>query len=355
MGKTIARERVLSLQTLRAFACVLVILSHCSFAAWTSNVWGGLGVSIFVILSGFVITMGYDADDVRQDIRCISNVKKRLIQIVPLHYALFCSARIIGLIFGNRYDPVKIVLELTMLKAFVPIPEYYYSFIAVTWYLTLVLFFALVTPLLLKLIRLFAKYVTVIFFGVLIFRLLWMFIWRNHDNVLWLTYVSPFFRTTDYFLGMLLGTQINKISKLLRNRTLGILCGGVVFILLLYLYITLCCSPQWWHDLLRTPISVGLIICVYIADKFPGFINRRILQNRLTVWLGNVSFEMYLLHCYVMIVVEKILNIIGISNSILHAFLILLGTALAAQVWVMLTKQIKKIFQRKPRKITEKF
>ncbi|KPW95811.1 Acyltransferase 3 [Pseudomonas syringae pv. cerasicola] len=51
--------RIVSLQYLRGFAALLVVVSHNSFLLegnWVERIPGALGVDIFFIISGFIMT-----------------------------------------------------------------------------------------------------------------------------------------------------------------------------------------------------------------------------------------------------------------------------------------------------------
>ncbi len=230
LTQTRTKKRIDTLQALRGFACLLVVFSHSPYRNVFSTSWGGFGVSIFIILSGFLTTLGYTADTVRTDMKIVPHTLKRIKSVYPVHFVMLLvlgALAIYGVIRGGEGPSwIEIVLTLTMTKAFVPIKDYYYGFMSPTWYLTLVWFFALLTPLLLKLIKKIKRHIPIVAALVILFRIVWRTVWHGHDNSLWITYVNPFFRVTDYFLGMLLGVEIEPICKRLKKIGGG---GGYSF------------------------------------------------------------------------------------------------------------------------------
>lgn len=141
-------KKIQSFQALRGFAFLLIFLSH-SFnrLGW----WGASGVSLFIILSGFLEGLKYTDNEYP----LLKDYLKRKIQaIYPLHIVtLVLSIPLsIGILkeSGILKYMIKLVINALMLQSWFPMEGIYFSFNAVSWYLSLVFFFAACAPLLVR-------------------------------------------------------------------------------------------------------------------------------------------------------------------------------------------------------------
>ena len=128
----------------------------------------------YSIIAGFVITMGAGPTNIQSNLKTIPYVFKRIGKVFPLHI-LMLSIRLISDYFHGIKTPIPVILlNITMLKSFISDADIYYSLGGVTWYLTLVCLFALLTPFLLKVISVIGKkgYCTHLLFLIVFFRIL---------------------------------------------------------------------------------------------------------------------------------------------------------------------------------------
>lgn len=328
----------ISLQVLRGLACLLVVLSHCPVDSVFSTSWGGVGVSIFVVLSGVVVTMGKDTEMLINRYKPVPFAVKRIKTIWPPHFLIFLFQFVISILRKNMWSLGNIILTVTMTKAFIPMQEYYYGNMGHTWYLTLVWFFALLTPFLLKITHKVKTRPWIVVGAVMIVRTIWIIVWTGHEMEQWMTYICPVFRALDYFLGLMLGVYLKRIGEyLLKKKHIGItLSVGTEIVLMGYLVAMSIGYLPKYHSVLIMPLTISLIICFYTANYYEGILSKFFFKNTLFVFWGNISFEVYLLHMLAYKVATAICARVSISYYLIitvAALLFVTGGAYLYQIF----------------------
>lgn len=339
-------KRVQSLQALRGIGFLLIFCSHCTFIEIFSPSWGGIGVSIFIILSGYVVTFNPESAWIKNNISTSAYVKKHIKKIYPLHVIMSFIRLAFDYYSGVKRPISVILLHFTMLKSFVPKQEIYYSLGGVSWYLTLVCFFALLTPSLLKILRDLKRRKGGCFWTfilILIFRIIWIYVCHASENSLWLTYVNPFFRTTDYFLGMILGVNIENIKSFIENRkSCYIALSCVVWSTLIgYVVALSICIMPWYSVYLRTLLSLGMIVLFMVSHMYSKFSRISLYENRFFIYIGNISFELFLIHSQIIAMTSFAFVKLGINNNVLEFIVIFIISLVLAQLYSYAEKIIK--------------
>ena len=302
-------------------------------------------MSIFVVLSGFVVTLGYGYEDLRCDLKAVPYMLKRVSKILPLHIIMLCVRLLFDYLHGIETSGTVIFLNITMLKSFIPVRDVYYSLGGVTWYLTLIWVFALLTPLLLKLLKKIGKrYILFAFVLIILFRAVWIFYWHTSDNFQWLSYINPFFRATDYFLGMMLGVNINTIKKTIDNtKTAYAILGCLVWGTFLFYIVSLSITDMpWYHIYLRTPLSLGLITLFMCFNRFGALIRTFVYENKLLIYIGNISFELFLIHIHVRNIVNYEFSRMNINNSVVLLVVVFGVSVSLAQLYSYVDRKVRK-------------
>lgn len=341
--------RIQSLQALRGIGFLLIFLSHCTFIQAFSGSWGGIGVSIFVVLSGFVVTLGHEDKDFGSNLKAFPYMWKRICKIFPLHILMLCIRLAFDYMHSIETSAPVVLLNVTMLKSFVPIRDVYYSLGGATWYLTLIWFFALITPFLLKILKKAKRGDCMhIFAAILIFRIIWIYVWHTSDISQWMNYINPFFRATDYFLGMILGANSSALkSKIAKSQKYYMGLSFAVWIIFVSYVTSLSVTTVPWYTIyLRTPLSLGLIL-LFLCSNYSGKLFRKgIYENPLFIYIGNISLELFLTHIHVRNYVGYIFRKVGFNNNILQLIVIFVISVLVSQIYrnvdALVRKRIRK-------------
>lgn len=157
-------KRISAIQFLRVFSICLIFLSHCSELVVINgqNVlskWGGAGVSIFIAISGFLSAYNYLNKENAFNSWILYKQKWR--KYGPTHFVtlIISIPLMISLIRTDVFKSfIALICNGFLIQAFVPVESIYFSYNAVSWYLSLTIFFVVMIPICVQLwIRMNAK------------------------------------------------------------------------------------------------------------------------------------------------------------------------------------------------------
>lgn len=305
-----SQSKLDSLTSLRAFAALLVVLQHTvGFEALSKIPMVGRfpwdhGVSFFFVLSGFILTYVYQG---LKPNKWYDFFVARIARVLPAHLFALC----VGFVLGQYILESKttLLLNVLMVHSWIPVSSVYFSYNGVSWSIATEMGFYLLFPFLIlgfrqswwwKLIG-----VMVVLASVLTFCVMGNIPGSSPDNANSITYhglvyISPFARLFEFFTGMLTGLfflqrEVSNPNKFLWTvleivtpfvAAMNSLCG-----------IALMMTP--WpavNEYLMHSGSVftlALVILVYSFQK--GFVSS-FLSKPVFVFLGEISFSVYLLH-----------------------------------------------------------
>ncbi|MFD3533743.1 acyltransferase family protein [Streptomyces sp. NPDC058664] len=303
-------SRLPSLTGLRFVAALLVFAFH---TTWQTAYVGGsggealgdvfanagfYGVSFFFVLSGFVLTWSARPDDTAPRVW-----RRRLAKIYPNHLVTFAVAAVLMLIAADPFTTKGTLANLFLLQAWFPDITVPNTMNAVSWSLSVELFFYLSFPFLLRLLnrvptaRLWPLAVTLGAFTVLA-PVVGQYLVTGtplpfiDDGTLsfeqiWFVYFFPPVRALEFVLGMVAARLVIAGAwprfGLLPAGLLAV-AGYAVNSLVPYLYGVAGTAALW-----LTP----LVAAAALADESGG---RSPLRGRVLVRLGELSFAFYMVH-----------------------------------------------------------
>lgn len=201
-------KRISAFQGLRGYAILMIFISHCNYILNEHGIncltWlGGLGVSIFIMLSGYLLAF---QNHETSSIISIEKVKNSLKRFYPLHiFTLLVSLPfcIDAFLHENVIKQgIKLMLNALLLQAWIPSSGVYFSFNAVSWYLSLTMFFVIMGPITLRLINIIKrKTIPFLLVGILLFEFIWCLMFKNRSFAHWIIYIFPAVRYFDYLSG----------------------------------------------------------------------------------------------------------------------------------------------------------
>jgi peptidoglycan/LPS O-acetylase OafA/YrhL len=290
------KKKILNhIQFLRGISVILVFFYHLNLRYFD---YGFLGVDIFFVISGFVITSIISNEIKKTKIFDFYNFyTRRFKRIYPaLFFVLTISFFLI--IFLQPLDLFLDNLKVYFLSLF-GVSNFYYLFLkkdyfdtvfndpfAHTWSLGVEEQFYIIFPLLLFFILKYEKYLK----SILILSLL-VFIGIVFSNIfvenIKLIFYSPFFRFWEFLIGTLTFFLTKKIK--IKNNHLSL---SALFVLFLFILIPK--NINLPNTILITCILTSLFILFYKKNKKK--LSNYIIENKPMLFLGNVSYSFYLWH-----------------------------------------------------------
>ena len=284
-NNSVKKEKNYKIQMVRAFAILMVVLSHTSpsgFMQIYCRPFCNLSVGIFLFLSGYLTKT--ENDDWK------SFFKKRILKlIIPyLIWSVFFS-------IITYKGPINLIFNILTARA---AAIFYYIFV----YIQLVL----LTPLLGKAAK--SKYKWLVFLitplSLIIFKYYYLLPGATMN-----TYVSIFWEDcclgwiSYYYLGLLLGNKLINLKISSKKVLILFLLSIPLQMLEGYILFKLGdtnCGTQMKFTCLITTLLFSLLTYYYITnDKYT-------YKNNFFVLCGNCSFGIYILHSVVIGVLKKI-------------------------------------------------
>lgn len=310
-----------SLQSLRAFAIISIMLSHCFFLQdYLPSGLGPTGVSTFICLSGFLTYLSLKDKTVTLDIKCVAKrTMSKMRKFYPLHVATFILALpfVIAAVTGKDvffHDVMKGIANLALVQSWIPIRSVYFSYNAVAWFLSTYLFFIVVSPLLMKGIRRVAvcksplSVAVILLIAMILCEFGLAYYFGHASYVHWILYVFPVTRSLDFAVGMLMAFGLTEYMAR-RKRIfsfIGVmgLGGGIVLEAVCIVVDSMPGIPHsYFYSAAWCIPSVLLVTSSYIlhcphqlSHSSPCGVVSRLLQSRPLVFLGDISMPLFLVH-----------------------------------------------------------
>jgi peptidoglycan/LPS O-acetylase OafA/YrhL len=310
------KQKIDSLTSLRFFAAAAILVFHArgNFGLPTNFLSPfelTQGVSFFFVLSGFILAFVYPKlDEAGAKGKFLL---ARFARIWPMHLA----SLVLYLLLVNEYEHAglaPLAANLTLLQSWWPDYTWYFSYNAVAWSISTEAFFYISFPFLIKdfdrtwgakLAFSFALIVAMCELG----NWLHLSVWPSHQlSIYWLMYINPLSRLFEFVLGM---TAAHLYGKYLIKRDTKLAVAlGCELVALTFVYFMMLNTVKIAECLARLPyvqeggrvwlehcgvplLSFALLIVVMAWGRGPI---ARVLRLKPLVFLGEISFAIYLLH-----------------------------------------------------------
>jgi peptidoglycan/LPS O-acetylase OafA/YrhL len=326
------------LTSLRFFFALMVFASHLSFFqnSHSENLkWiflsimkeGYLGVSFFFILSGFILAYNYQGKFLIKNYPVKQFYIARFARIYPLHFLTFLIS--IPFIYGSTiFSDVlifKSITNLTLTQSFIPIKGVYFSFNAPSWSISNEMFFYLLFPFIVGAIYALKKkwYILLIIFSLIPIASLLI----PSDYYHQLFYINPIARIFDFAIGLSLYNLYVHLKTNVKTFNYNYLeiSAVVLFIIFFYFHSDM---PKVSRYSFYYWLPMSLIIIAFSFQK--GFISK-FLSHKLFIYLGEISFGIYMYHHLVMRYFKPLnAKFLGIENDLFSAALILIISLLVS-------------------------
>lgn len=298
-------QKIDSLQSLRGIAFLGVFGVHAGLMAYP---WAAASVSVFFILSGFLLSVRYKdspACHAGPAGACLFAVTK-IRRIYCLHIITMLLAAALLYYRNASLEPLlwQVLLNICLLQTLVPDVQTGISLNGTAWYLSVTMLLYMLFPLLHGWLsgRKSGRQAVLAMAVIIACQLgaAWavLEIGGKDDFFLWFTYLCPFFRAGDFACGILLGNMYCNGSRIGGNRA-----ADALFVLVAAMYVWIAIFLPGEHsgtasrllaNWTTVMIAPGMLL-VYLFADIHGFLCR-MLHNRLFLYLGNISAYTYLIH-----------------------------------------------------------
>ncbi|CDR06319.1 acyltransferase 3 [Streptomyces iranensis] len=312
---------------------------------------GWAGVSLFFVLSGFVLTWSARPDDTAPRFW-----RRRFAKVYPNHFVAWTAAIVLMAMAGWTLEPFQSVPRLTapdtwlpalpnlfLIQAWFPQAKVFLSANPVAWTLACEAFFYLLFPLLYRYLRRIRPerlwpyawgLMGLVMCMPLVAKLLPEkpgYVW-NPEPLYQVLFVNNFppVRLLEFVLGILLA----RILQTGRRVPVNLPTASA---LLVVVYIATIDSPYLYQQVATTIVPIALLILAAAAADVRGQVSP--LRNRLVVELGVQSYAFYLLHYMVLISAHHLVGTDARWNVAQAAGLFVLIFAVTqALSWLMYTR-----------------
>lgn len=334
------------LTSLRFFFAFFVFLSHLQgiksgnpiFNWFVRNIFfeGYIGVSFFFILSGFVISYSNDLKISKNKFHNIRFYKARFFRLYPLYLLtmLICAVSI-----ANISWPTWLI-NIFAIQSFLPtINSHVIN--APSWSISNEFFFYFSFPFIFPFIY---KYkITSVLLLISLSIILFSLSLKVPDiYIKFIYYINPFSRLFDFSLGILLYHFFKYINSGNHKRLTTSTWEYLAILLLIVFFLPHNAIPRMYRFSVYYWIPMSAIILIFALEK--GRVSK-LLQNKILVYLGEISFSFYMIHLFV---ITKMLPFLDDSNPIVTIFVILLATLFfSILLFEYFEKPVNKFLKRK--------
>lgn len=322
-------KRADSLQFLRFCAFLLVFIRHAGtyFPAWFPSRNAGVSaVEFFIVLSGFVYGYSAYGTEANLSVKEILNyIWKKLKKLYPLYIVTTLLAISYSSLpallanhqFSDAIPPIKQLFKCVLLiQAW--FPEGYFSYNGLGWFLSTVMFLYFLNLPMKYIFTKMKKTWCLLVLVVLMFVAEYFYCYLTRDtNVEWTQYILPVSRIAEYICGMALGYYIRTVdvdnnagskSNIKWKVVFSLMELGVIAIWICNLYLPM---ADWQFRTFHWMLPNCLLICTFGIGK--GIISD-IFKWDFLRYLGDISFECFLLHQMFIHVYDSLSGVRDISR-----------------------------------------
>jgi len=326
-------ERNQALDGLRGLSVLLVVISHCGYG---DVIPGGLGVTVFFFISGYIITHLLLLENEKYSTISIKNFYlRRLFRITPALFVYIFASTLFITFMGGRIDTPHIMASLF----------YYYNYYflyffdhhgfmgtfhpySIVWSLTVEEHYYIVYPFLFYFTRSNPKLLLRILVAVCLFELAWRAYLVYSVGQLNLPYARIYKGTDTRIDSIAYGAVLALAMQVSQAKLISFLkTGASALVGVILLLSTLVIRDSDFRESLRYTLQ-GISVCLIFsyAINIKNWISHTLSWKPL-VFIGKISYSLYLWHWLCFVAIERLTNI---ESQPLFAALILLMSFVTA-------------------------
>ena len=302
------------IQLLRGIACLLVAFLHISetylstyHTFFLGNIFkfGGAGVDIFFVLSGFIITYS-NSQFLTKSSSIIKFLKKRIIRIFPIYWIIISFLLLMQVALPFFYRTHYQFAGTNLLSTYLLLPNHN-MVNGVSWTLTNELFFYIIFTIALLVPQ--KKYSIILLFIYLGILLLFPILPLSKNLINNFTDSILFPMNIEFLLGIIIVLLMDKLPK---NWCTPLLITGVA--LFIFGAILTNSGKQVFTNSYNRVLLFGLPSFIIILAVVKYELTTKIYIHNLFIKLGDASYSIYLFHLPLVAAFFKIIVKFNITN-----------------------------------------
>lgn len=339
------------LTSLRFVFVILIFVHHLGLYSGG----GTLAVAFFFVLSGYCMTLGYKDKILEPTFSYKNYFLRRIIKFYPLHW--ICLLATFPLLHASEHSLSIFSLNALLLQSFVPVRDVYFSYNAVSWFLSDILFFAIIFPLLGKFIFSSLRILQLFFVLTLAVIYVFLLVYLPQDMRHAIFYINPIIRSLDFIIGMYLALAYLWLRR--QERVIKVVNYSnvkVFFIIALFIGISVLFSntiPNINHlrcfAFLYWPLVAFVILFTSLSTSMNQSLSGggKILQSQELLVLGTNTFVFFMTHLLVIWYYDNILGVFSsIGSLMLSKFLYYGGTSLRFVTCLFITIALSLVVEK---------
>lgn len=232
----------------------------------------------------------------------------------PLHLLTMAIVLLLDARIGQYENPLLIIVHVLLLQSWLPDDSYYFVANSLSWFLSDIMFFYVMFHFIYRKITTLTRkrLATLALTVIAIWLSIALSIPENKVNAI--LYASPATRIIDFSIGIILYRMYvsnigdNIITFFDNHRhivsVVEIMAVAVIF-LTFFAYETL---PAWFRCSALFWFIMPAFILLFTIFSNNGGVITKLLQRGWMLWLGSISFEIYMIHCIVIRVLLSCLH-----------------------------------------------
>lgn len=291
-----------SLYALRFFVSIGIYLHHLSYP------WGlgTLGVTFFFVISGFASAYSLNQGEFNINKNFLKQYYcKKILKIYPLYLITFIMSIPVLNYTNFRFDGKNVIIHLLMLQSYYPSGKEVFLFNGLSWFVSDIMLFYLVTPFIFLAAKKIKKRNNFIYLltSIVLLMTAALLAYSLKDKlspvstVWWFIYISPYFRIFDYIIGFMIGMVFTNIKDKIHTNIKTFSLFSVLEISSVIIGYILIRSPYVRIMTIRYGVYfIPIVATVIFTFAFGQGIISKILSFKPLIYCGKLSFVIFMIH-----------------------------------------------------------
>ena len=357
------RKRIESLNIIRCFSFLLICLHHTKLELFTSS--GYYGVSVFLILSGFLMTYNHYGKEFNYSL--IDSIKyaiNKIKDLYPLHK--ICTIAMLPFLFiGDHIEPIlnivlSILTNVLLIQEWLPLNIF--SINGVSWFISVLFLAYIVFPFFVRFMEKHFNNTKSIIFLIVLFLLQIVVaiidskatdvginsILIKNDFSYWLVYEFAFVRLIDFLIGCCVGyCFIHKDNDNDKDYTIYEIL--IVLLQVVSMILSAVYNKTSWRYTVVFTLFVVLLIYVFALEK--GKISK--INNETVKYISRISRPGFIIHYVVFRYMSSLVTYV-LGRDIEHTYGPLLKLTIGMFITIVLCEIYIRIEERFKNKLFNK-